>query len=82
VGDPNLDDFVSAYIDNILIYTLEIKKDYFSKIYLIFRKLLDVGLYLDTNKSEFTKKTIKYLEFIIYTNGKELEADLDKVEAI
>ena len=43
---------------------------------------MDAGLYLDADKSEFAKKTIKYLGFIVYADRKGLEADLEKVEAI
>jgi hypothetical protein len=71
-----------VYIDDILIFTPGSKDDYYNKVRVILRKLLDVGLYLDADKSEFTKKTIKYLGFIIYADGKGLEANLEKVETI
>lgn len=77
-----LDDFVLAYIDNIIIYTNRSKEDHFLKVRQVLQKLQDRGLFLDLGKSEFTKKTIKYLRFIIHTNRKGVSSNLIKVEAI
>src|ERR1700761_5863548 len=77
-----LDDFASAYMDDILIYSSGTRADHFRKVRLVLRKLWEAGLHLDAEKSEFAKKTIKYLGFIVHADGKGLEADPEKVAAI
>jgi hypothetical protein len=69
-------------MDDILIFSSGIREDYFRKVRLVLRKLWDVDLYLDTEKSKFAKKTIKYLDFIVHADGKGLEADPEKVVVI
>ena len=76
-----LDDFVSAYIDNIIIYSNGTLSDYRRKVSDILRKLRDTGLQYDIAKSEFEKDSVKYLSFIIQA-GKGIYIDPKKVEAI
>lgn len=48
-----LDDFVSTYIDDVIIYSNGSRDDYFRKVRTVLRKLWSGGLYLDPDKSEF-----------------------------
>lgn len=48
-----LDDFASAYLDDVIIYSNGSREDHFQKVRAVLRKLWDGGLYLDPEKSEF-----------------------------
>jgi hypothetical protein len=69
-------------MDDVLIHSLGTRQDHFRKVRLVLRRLWDAGLHLDAEKSEFAQKTIKYLRFIVHADGKGLETDLSKVDAI
>ena len=45
-----LDEFYTAYVNNILIYTSGLLQDYRVKIYIILRKLPEIKLILNINK--------------------------------
>ena len=51
-----LDEFCTAYVDNILIYTSGLLQDYKAKVHIILRKLREVKLILNINKYQFEKK--------------------------
>lgn len=78
----HLDDFVSAYMDDVIIYSNGSKEDHFRKVRTALRKLWDGGLFLDPKKSEFARKEIKYLGFMVYADGKGVGPDSEKVEAV
>ena|SRR5438874_6063816 len=64
----HLDDFLTAYLDDILIYsnTLTEHKIHVRKTL----KLLDVNdLYLKSEKCEFYRIKVEYLEFVISEEG-------------
>ncbi len=74
-----LDDFCTAYLDDILIYSnneLE-HKEHVRKVLLRLRK---AGLQADIKKTEFHVTRTKYLGFIISTQG--IEVDPEKISAI
>jgi hypothetical protein len=48
-----LDDFVSAYVNDIIIYTSGTLADHRRKVTDILQKLIDAGLQCDIKKSEF-----------------------------
>lgn len=76
-----LDEFCSAYIDDVLIYTdgpLEQHQEHVRKT---LQKLSDAGLYLDVNKCEFERQETKYLGFIVRA-GEGIRMDPEKVQAI
>jgi hypothetical protein len=76
-----LDDFCSAYVDDILIYTdgsLDKHREHVRKV---LRRLHEAGLQLDIDKSEFEVTTTKYLGFVI-TAGEGISMDPAKVAAI
>ncbi|KAM4064022.1 reverse transcriptase (RNA-dependent DNA polymerase) [Hirsutella rhossiliensis] len=51
-----LDDFVSAYIDDVLIFSSGSLQDHRDKVGKVLQRLMDAGLQLDINKSEFEVK--------------------------
>jgi hypothetical protein len=75
-----LNDFIIIYLNDIFIFTKEIKKEYIDKIRLIFKKIRKYNLLLKLKKYEFFKKKVNFLEYIIST--KEIKIDLDKIKAI
>jgi hypothetical protein len=60
-----LDEFCSAYVDDILIYTSGGLKAHRSHVTQVLQRLQDAGLQLDIDKCEFEVKSTKYLGFII-----------------
>ena len=74
-----LDDFCTAYLDDILIYSdNELEHEHHVK--LVLQRLRDAGLQADIKKCEFGVRRTKYLGFIVSTDG--IEVDPDKVEVI
>ncbi|KAF4478229.1 Transposon Tf2-6 polyprotein [Colletotrichum fructicola Nara gc5] len=76
-----LDDFATAYMDDVLIYSNGSQKDHEAKVRLVLRKLADAGLRLDPHKCAFSVKTVKYLGFIV-TAGIGISCDPEKLRAI
>jgi len=74
-----LDDFCTALLDDILIYsnTLEEHK---KQVYKVLKALSDAGLHLKPEKCHFHKQEVKYLGFIIRTNG--VRMDTEKVSCV
>jgi hypothetical protein len=77
-----LDDFASAYMDDVIIYSDGSREDHLQKVRTVLQKLWDGGLFLDPKKSEFAQKKIKYLGFIVHADGKGVGPDSEKVDAI
>ena len=75
-----LNDFCSAYIDDIIIYSRN-KKEHRKHVREVLRRLQDARLQCDINKCEFEVKLTKYLGFIVKA-GKGLRIDPEKVKAI
>ncbi|KAF4411871.1 Transposon Tf2-6 polyprotein [Colletotrichum fructicola] len=76
-----LDDFVSAYIDDILIFTDGTLHDHRQKVLKVLQKLQEAGLQLDVDKCEFEQKRVKYLGYIVDVDS-GISVDPDKIEAI
>ena len=74
-----LDIFVTAYIDDILIYSKN-RKDHQIHVQTVLTKLQNTGLQLDIDKCKFNVKEVKYLGLII-TKG-EIRMNSAKVTAI
>ncbi|KAM4061668.1 reverse transcriptase (RNA-dependent DNA polymerase) [Hirsutella rhossiliensis] len=68
-----LDDFVTAYLDDVLIYSSGSKADHEAKVRKVLQALADAGLHLDPAKCEFSVQEVKYLGFIVNA-GRESRA--------
>lgn len=60
-----LDDFCSAYVDDVLVFTNGDEEEHERHVRLVLKKLQKAGLGLDIDKCEFGVKQTKYLGFII-----------------
>jgi hypothetical protein len=76
---PYLDIFVIAYLDDILIYSDNLK-EHRKHILKVLEALSEVGLHLKPEKSEFHQWEVRYLGFIILTSRTKM--DLAKVATI
>jgi hypothetical protein len=76
-----LDEFCSAYVDDILIYTSGTLEEHREHVGKVLDRLRKAGLQIDIDKCEFEVKSTKYLGFIIDA-GRGLRMDPDKVKAI
>lgn len=74
-----LDDFCTAYLDDILIYSNNLV-EHETHVKKVLARLREAGLQVDIKKTEFHTTRTKYLGFIISTNG--IEVDPEKIEAI
>jgi hypothetical protein len=72
--------FVTAYLDNVLVYssgTLEEHVEYVKKV---LRKLKEYKLYLQLEKCEFYVKETEFLGFIVSIEG--VKINLKKILAV
>jgi hypothetical protein len=76
-----LDEFASAYLDDILIFTDGPLEQHHTHVRQILEKLQSAGLYLELKKCEFDVRTTKYLGFILEA-GKGIRMDPVKTQAI
>lgn len=76
-----LDDFTTAYLDDVLVYTGGSRRDHMAKVRTTLERLREAGLHLDPKKCEFAVKQVKYLGYIVVA-GKEIRPDPEKVAAI
>jgi len=53
------DDFASAYLDDVLIYSVS-EEERVGHVKWIMQRLLEAGLYLKPEKCEFHKETVRY----------------------
>jgi len=63
-----LDDFASAHLDDVLIYSYS-DEEHVGHDKWIMQQLLEARLYLKPEKCEFHKETVRYLGLIISTKG-------------
>jgi len=74
-----LDDFCTAFLDDIFIYSNTLK-EHKEQVYEVLKDLSQAGLYLKPEKCHFHKQEVKYLGFIITTKG--IRMDPEKVSCI
>lgn len=63
-----LDDFPSAYLEDVLIYSGS-KEEHVTHVKWNMQRILEAGLYLKPEKCKFRNKTVRFLGLIILTNG-------------
>jgi len=74
-----LNDFYTAYLDNIMIYSKN-KLEHEEHVHKVLQRLRKAGLQVNIKKLEFSVKYIKYLGFIISING--IKTDPEKTAII
>ena len=74
-----LHDFASAYLDDVLIYS-DSEEEHVGHVKWKMQWLLKAGLYLQLEKCEFHKETVRYVGLIISTKG--ISMDEDTVETV
>ena len=76
-----LDDFCTAYVNDILIFSSGSLQDYREKVKSVINRLTENSLILDISKYKFETKSTKYLGYIIEI-GVGVRMDPEKVAAI
>jgi hypothetical protein len=74
---PYLDIFIIAYLDDILIYSDNLK-DHWNHILKVLKALSEASLHLKLEKCEFHCEEVKYLGFIISTSGTKMDPVTDE----
>ena len=64
-----LDIFVTAYLDDILIYTKSTLKEHIQEVKKVFKALQEADIRLQPDKCKFHVKTVKFLGSITTTDG-------------
>lgn len=73
-----LDDFCTAYLDDILIYSQD-ELSHQEHVCKVLQRLRDAGLQADIQKCEFNVTRTKYLGFIVSTSGVEVDPEKTSV---
>jgi hypothetical protein len=76
---PYLNEFCTAYVNNILIFSKNSAKHY-EHVIQVLEKLKSAGLQANIKKSEFSVTKTKFLGYIISTKG--IAVDPDKISAV
>lgn len=76
-----LDDFCTAYLDDVLIWSDGDQDDHFSKVSKVLERLSNAKLKLDLKKCNFAVSEVKYLGFIVKA-GQGISVDPEKKIAI
>ena len=74
-----LDNFVIAYLDNILVFSQNLK-EHIQHVRKVLKKLNEWNLTISLEKSEFHKSRVEFLGYIITSEG--LEMSKEKVKAV
>src|SRR5947208_10697302 len=75
----HLNEFVIAYLNDILIYS-ENEKDHKKHIKEILKRLQKKNFYLKSEKCKFHKQQVEYLEHIVMTE--KLEMNSEKIKTV
>ena len=76
---PFLDDFASAYLDDVLVFSDDLD-EHRQHVRKVITKLRDAGLQIDIDKCDFHVQETKYLGLIVTTAG--LKMDPKKLDAL
>ena len=68
-----LDIFVIVYFDNILIYIQNPKKNHIKVVQWVLEVFRKYGLYANLKKCRFHKDEVRFLSFVVSTNGIKME---------
>jgi hypothetical protein len=74
-----LDEFVIAYLDDIVIYSNS-KKKHVQHVRKILQRLREANIQIDVNKCEFHITETKFLEMIV--DRDDIKMNLEKIRAI
>jgi hypothetical protein len=74
-----LDDYCTAYLDDVLVFS-KTRAEHTKHVNEVIQRLGNAGLQIDINKSEFYTTKTKYLGLIISTDG--MTMDPEKVQAL
>ena len=74
-----LDIFITAYLNDILIYTKSTLKEHIQEVKKVFKALQEADIRLWPDKCKFQVKTVRFLGSIITTDG--IQMDKKKVKA-
>jgi len=74
-----LNDFVITYLDDILIYSDDLKM-HCSHVHKVLEKLNERALYVKKSKNRFETKEIKFLDYVI--QSEQIEKDSKKTNAV
>jgi len=74
-----LDDFAITYLDNILIYSDDLKMHH-SHVHKVLEKLNKRALYVKKSKNRFETKEIKFLDYVI--QSEQIEKNSKKMNAV
>jgi len=74
-----LDDFAITYLDDILIYSDDLKM-HCSHVHKVLEKLNKRALYVKKSKSRFKTKEIKFLDYII--QSEQIKKNSEKMNAV
>ncbi|SLM34528.1 t18348probable pol truncated-rice blast fungus magnaporthe gypsy retrotransposon [Lasallia pustulata] len=75
----HLNNFCSAYLDDILIYSKALK-EHTQHVWAVLQKLIDAGLQVDIEKCKFHVQETSFLGVLLSTDG--LRMDLKKVQVV
>lgn len=75
-----LDIFITAYLDDVLVYSSGTLEEHIEHVKKVLRKLKECKLYLQLGKCEFDTKETEFLSFIILTEG--VKIDLKKAQTV
>ena len=75
-----LDIFVTAYLDDILIYIKRTLREHIQLVKNIFKALQGANIILQSDKCKFHVKEVKFFELVIKTNG--IQMNKEKVQVV
>ena len=67
--------FVNVYLDNILIYTKDPEKSHVKAVWWVLEVLRKYGLYANLKKCHFYQSEVRFLGFVVSTEGIKMEEE-------